>query len=93
MALTGRRGPQRCETSRLPKFLYSRLTDGLEDVSLTCQVWFLNTLYLAVRNGGPSAARKTRENEKIHLIWSRTRDFPACNSAVTTTLPVAPIVT
>jgi hypothetical protein len=26
--VTGRGGPQGCETSRLPHFLYNRLTDG-----------------------------------------------------------------
>jgi hypothetical protein len=33
--VTGRGGPQGCETSRLPHFLYNRLTDGGEVVSLT----------------------------------------------------------
>jgi hypothetical protein len=33
--VTGRGGPQGCETSRLPHFLDSRLIDGGEVVSLT----------------------------------------------------------
>jgi hypothetical protein len=33
--VTGRGGPQGCETSRLPHFLDNRLTDGAEVVSLT----------------------------------------------------------
>jgi hypothetical protein len=33
--VTGRGGPQGCETSRLPHFLDNRLTDGGEVVSLT----------------------------------------------------------
>jgi hypothetical protein len=35
MPVTGRGGAQGCETSRLPHFLDSRLTDGGEVVSLT----------------------------------------------------------
>jgi hypothetical protein len=35
--VTDRGGPQGCETSRLPHFLYNRLTDGGEVVSLTRQ--------------------------------------------------------
>jgi hypothetical protein len=35
VSVTGREGPQGCETSRLPHFLDSRLTDGGEVVSLT----------------------------------------------------------
>jgi hypothetical protein len=33
--VTGREGPEGCETSRLPHFLDNRLTDGGEAVSLT----------------------------------------------------------
>jgi hypothetical protein len=33
--VTGRGGPQGCETSKLPHFLDNRLTDGGEVVSLT----------------------------------------------------------
>jgi hypothetical protein len=33
--VTGREGPEGCETSRLPHFLDNRLTDGCEVVSLT----------------------------------------------------------
>jgi hypothetical protein len=35
ISVTGRGGPQGCETSRLPHFLDNRLTDGGEVVSLT----------------------------------------------------------
>jgi hypothetical protein len=35
--VTGREGPEGCETSRLPHFLNSRLTDGGEVVSPTRQ--------------------------------------------------------
>jgi hypothetical protein len=35
IAVTGRGGPQGCETSRLPHFLDNRLTDDTEVVSLT----------------------------------------------------------
>jgi hypothetical protein len=39
--VTGREGPQRCETSRLPHFLDNRLTDGGKVVSLTRRPPFL----------------------------------------------------
>jgi hypothetical protein len=35
--VTGRGGPQGCETSRIPHFLDNRLTDGGEVLSLTCR--------------------------------------------------------
>jgi hypothetical protein len=38
--VTGCGDPQGCETSRLPHFLDSLLTDGGEVVSLTCQLFF-----------------------------------------------------
>jgi hypothetical protein len=40
--VTGHGGPQGCETSRLPRFFFldSRLTDGGEVISLTCQLPF-----------------------------------------------------
>jgi hypothetical protein len=38
--VTGHEGPYGCETSRLPHFLDSRLTDGGEVVSLTHQLPF-----------------------------------------------------
>jgi hypothetical protein len=37
MTVTGRGGPCRCETSRLPHFLDNLLTDGVEVASLTRQ--------------------------------------------------------
>jgi hypothetical protein len=33
--MTGRGDPQACETSRLPYYLYNKVTDGVEVVSLT----------------------------------------------------------
>jgi hypothetical protein len=39
--VTDRGGLQGCETSRLPQFLDSRLTDGGEIVSLTCRPPFI----------------------------------------------------
>jgi hypothetical protein len=35
--LTGREGPQGCETLRLPHYLDNRLIDGGKSVSLTCR--------------------------------------------------------
>jgi hypothetical protein len=35
--VTGRGGPQGCETSRLPRFLDNPLTNGSEVISLTCR--------------------------------------------------------
>jgi hypothetical protein len=35
ITVTGREGPQRCETSRLPQYLDNQLTDGGKVVSLT----------------------------------------------------------
>jgi hypothetical protein len=37
LLLTGRGGPEVCETSRLQHFLDIRLTDGGETVSFTCR--------------------------------------------------------
>jgi hypothetical protein len=41
--ITGCGGPQGCETLRLPHFQDSRLRDGSEFVSLTCQPPFTPT--------------------------------------------------
>jgi hypothetical protein len=41
--VTGRGGPQGCETSRLPHFLDNRFTDGGEVVSLTRRPPFIPT--------------------------------------------------
>jgi hypothetical protein len=38
--VTGRGGPEDCETSRLPHFLDNRLTDGSKVVRLTCRLLF-----------------------------------------------------
>jgi hypothetical protein len=40
MPVTGRGGPQGCETLKLPHFLDNRLTDGGKVVSLTLQPRF-----------------------------------------------------
>jgi hypothetical protein len=37
MPVTGRGGPQGCETSRVPHYLDNRLTDGSEVVNITRQ--------------------------------------------------------
>jgi hypothetical protein len=38
--ITGHEGPYGCETSRLPHFLYNRLTDGGKVVTLTRRPFF-----------------------------------------------------
>jgi hypothetical protein len=43
--LTGRGGPQGCETSRLPLFLDNHLTYGSEVVSLTSRPHFIPKKY------------------------------------------------
>jgi hypothetical protein len=40
MPVTGCGSPYYCETSRLPHFLYSRLTDGGEVVNIKCRPLF-----------------------------------------------------
>jgi hypothetical protein len=52
--MTGRGGPQGCETSRLPHFLHNRLTDGDEVVSLTRQA------IIVTRRGGPQGCETSR---------------------------------
>jgi hypothetical protein len=84
--LTGLRGPQICNTSRLPYFLDNRLTDGGEVVSLTRRPPFTprNTssthfCYRLSRHQGHSAAGRIRSTEKSSdLIRNQTRDHPAC---------------
>jgi hypothetical protein len=41
-------GPRGCEMSRLPHFLDNRLTDGSEDVSLTCRPPFTPGRFLVL---------------------------------------------
>jgi hypothetical protein len=82
---TGRMGPQVCETSRLPHFLDTRLTDGGE-VILTRQPPF--TLpedswysYKFSWPEGHSAAGRIRAIEKSNdLIRIWTSDLPACST-------------
>jgi hypothetical protein len=76
--VTSRGGPWGCETSRLPHFLDSRLTDGDEVVS---------------RPQGHSAVGRIMSTEKSNdLIGNRTRDLQACSTVPQpTTLPRAPI--
>jgi hypothetical protein len=63
--VTGRGGPQGCEMSRLPYFLYNWLTDGVEVVSLTHELLFTpqedswySFLLKAESNPGPQCGRK-----------------------------------
>jgi hypothetical protein len=98
--VTGRGGPQGCETSRLPHFLDSRLTDGREVVSLTHRSPFTprkvhgtHFCWRISRPQGHNAAGSIRSIEKSSdLIGNRTRDLPACSIVQQpTTLPRAPV--
>jgi hypothetical protein len=86
--------------SWLPLFLDSRLIDGGE-VSLARRPPFTprkipgtHFCYRQSRPQGHIAAGRIRSVEKIHLIWTRNRDFPACSTVPQPiTLPRAPFWT
>jgi hypothetical protein len=98
--VTSRGGPESCETSRLPHFLDSRLTDG-DEVSLTRRLPFTSQedswysfLLEAESTPGHSAAGRIRSIEKSNLFGNRTRDLQAYSIVPQpTTLPRAPIIT
>jgi hypothetical protein len=81
--LTGPGGPYGCETSRLPHFLYNRLTDGSEVVSRTRRPPFTlrkipgtHFCYRLSQSQGHSAAGRIRSIEKSNdLIGNRIRDL------------------
>jgi hypothetical protein len=93
------RGPQGCETSRLPHFLDNRLTVIGEVVSLTSRppcarrkIPGTHFCYRLSRSQGHCAAGTIRLNEKSNYhIGNRTRDLPACSIVPQpTTRPRAP---
>jgi hypothetical protein len=97
--VTGREGPQGCETSRLPHFLENRPIDGAEVVGLTRRPSFtprkipgIQFCYRLSLLQGHSAAGRIRSTEKSHnLIGNRTRDLTACSiMSQSTVLPRAP---
>jgi hypothetical protein len=76
---------------RIQHCLGNWLTDGGKDVSLkhrprispqehffSLSFWY-SFLLEAEWTPGPSAAGRIRYIEKIHLIGSQSRDFPACS--------------
>jgi hypothetical protein len=85
--VTGREDPYGFETSELPYFLNNRLTDGGEVVGLTRRPPFFprkipgtHFCWRLSRPQNHSAAGRIRSIEKSNdLIWSRTRDLPACS--------------
>jgi hypothetical protein len=71
--VTGHGGPQGCETLRIPQYLDNRLTDGGKVVSLTRRPPF------TPQKGSWYSFLLEAEDEKFHLIGTRTRDLPACS--------------
>jgi hypothetical protein len=91
ISVTGRGGPQRYETSRLP---HSGEVVGLTHrppFTLQEDFWY-SFLLEAESTQGHRAAGRIRSIEKFNdLIGSRTRDLPACSIVPQpTTLPRAP---
>jgi hypothetical protein len=83
--VTGRGGPQGCETSRLPYFLDNRITGDGEVVSLTRRPPYTarkipdtRFCYRLSRHQGHSAPGRITINKKSNVTRNRTRDFPAC---------------
>jgi hypothetical protein len=96
--VTGHEGPWGCETSRLPHFLDTRLTDGGKVVSPTRRTPFTprktsgtHFCWRLSRPQGHSAAGRIRSFEKSNdLMGIRSRDLPACGVVPqSTTLPRA----
>jgi hypothetical protein len=85
--VTGCGGPYSCQTSRLPHFLDTWLTDGGEVVSLTRRLIFTPRKIPGThfssrlsRPQGHSAGGRVRSTEKSDdPIGNRTRDLPACS--------------
>jgi hypothetical protein len=87
---------------RIPHRLDNRLTDGGNVVSPTRRpllyspetlflcFWYSFLLELSKPQGLVGPEELGNLIKIIHLIGSRTRDLPVCNSALTTTLPRAP---
>jgi hypothetical protein len=98
--VTGCGGPQGCETSRLPHFLDSRLTDGGEVASLKLRppsaprkIPGSHFCQRLSRIQNHSAAGRNRPIEKSNdLIGIRSRDLLACSIVPQPpTLPRAPV--
>jgi hypothetical protein len=96
--ITSRAGPWGCETSRVPHFLGSRLTDGGEVVSLTRRPPFTprniprsHFCQRLSRPQGHNAGGMIRSIEKsTEFLGNRTHDLPACGVVPQpTTLPRA----
>jgi hypothetical protein len=97
--VTGHGGPYGCETSRLPHFLDSRLTDGGKVVSFTNRgspvhprkipgTHFCSRM---TRPQGQSAAGLGHLKQSNDLIGNRTCNPPVCSTvSQPTTLPRAP---
>jgi hypothetical protein len=86
MPVTMLRGPQGCETSRLPHFLDNRLTDGVQDISLKHRSLFTpqeDSWYSFLLEADPKAIVRLEGSGKLKasndLIRNRTRDLPACS--------------
>jgi hypothetical protein len=85
---------QGCETSRLPHFLHSRLTNDNDTFSHMDWLAALSPkkfpgthfCYRLSRPQGHSAAERIRSMEKYNDIGNRTHNLPACNTVPETML-------